>query len=64
VLVTIERGLSVRQAARALGLTDSTVKGYVRGLFAKLGVHSRTEALYRARTLGVLDSAFARRVSV
>lgn len=63
VLVAVDRGLSVRQAARALGLTESTVKGYLRSLFTKLGVHSRAEALHRTRMLGLLDSALAMQAS-
>ena len=56
VLATIERGRTVHECARDLGLRDATVKGYLRSLFGKLDVHSRTEAVHRARLLGLLDS--------
>ncbi|MET8979290.1 LuxR C-terminal-related transcriptional regulator [Streptomyces sp. NPDC004539] len=60
VLSALDRGLSVRPTAHALGLTDATVKGYLRGLFTKLDVHSRTEALHRARVLGLLAATTTR----
>lgn len=42
------RGMTISQAADKLGLAVSTVRGYTKGLYAKLGVHSREElvALY------------------
>lgn len=61
VLLALDQGLAVRQTARALGLTEATVKGYMRTLFAKLSVHSRAEAVHQARVLGILDSALALR---
>ena len=63
VLLALDRGLAVRQAARALGLTEATVKGYMRTLFAKLSAHSRAEAVHKARVLGLLDSALAVRAT-
>lgn len=59
VLLALDRGLAVKQAARELQLREVTVKGYTRSLFAKLGVHSRSEAVYQARILGLLGSALA-----
>ncbi|HKG39265.1 MAG TPA: response regulator transcription factor [Conexibacter sp.] len=56
VLVLLERGLQVKQIARALGISDSTVKGYVRNVFTKLDVHSTTAAIYAARASGLLQS--------
>lgn len=61
VLLALDRGLSVRQTARELGLSEVTVKGYSRALFAKLGAHSRSEAVHQARILGLLASALAGR---
>ena len=61
VLLALDQGLAVRQTARALGLTEATVKGYMRTLFAKLSAHSRAEAVHQARVLGILDSALALR---
>ena len=46
--------LTTPQIARELSLSVHTVRTHVRHLFAKLGVHGRTEAVTRARALGLL----------
>jgi len=56
ILVLLERGLQVKQIARLLGISDTTVKGYQRNVFAKLDVHSTTAAIYSARRSGMLQS--------
>jgi hypothetical protein len=40
--------------ARELSLSVHTVRTHIRHLFAKLGAHGRTEAVTRARALGLL----------
>jgi DNA-binding NarL/FixJ family response regulator len=55
VLLALERGLRFKQMALDMGITEATAKGYARNLFGKLGVHSRGEAVYEARRLGMLD---------
>jgi DNA-binding NarL/FixJ family response regulator len=47
-------GLSNREIAEALGLTDHTVKFHLRSIFAKLGVRTRTEAVSVAVRRGML----------
>lgn len=37
------RGLGTEQIAHELVLSPHTVRGYLKGLFAKVGVNSRTE---------------------
>jgi LuxR family maltose regulon positive regulatory protein len=54
VLRLIAQGLSNRQISQRLFLALSTVKGHNRIIFSKLMVGSRTEAVARARELGLL----------
>ena len=54
VLRLVAEGLSNRQIGERLFLTLNTVKGHNRRIFAKLGVHRRTEAVARARALGLV----------
>jgi LuxR family maltose regulon positive regulatory protein len=54
ILQLIAQGLSNREIAARLYLALDTVKGHNRKLFNKLQVQRRTEAVARARTLGLL----------
>ena len=54
ILRLVAQGLSNREIAERLFLALSTVKGHNRNIFDKLQVHRRTEAVARARELGVL----------
>jgi LuxR family maltose regulon positive regulatory protein len=54
ILGLIAEGLSNREIAEGLFLALSTVKGHNRNLYAKLQVSRRTEAVARARELGLL----------
>jgi len=42
---------SVKAIAIQLSLSPHTVMGYTKSIYAKLGVHSKNEALYKALTL-------------
>lgn len=55
LLLLLERGLRFKQIALRMGISESTAKGYARSLFAKLGVHSRGEAVFEARRQGMLE---------
>ena len=44
VLALVAEGLDNRMVGRQLGITRSTVKHHLEAIFAKLGVHGRTEA--------------------
>jgi DNA-binding NarL/FixJ family response regulator len=44
VLVEIARGRSNREIARALNVSEKTVKTHVSAIFTKLGVADRTQA--------------------
>ena len=54
VLRYLPTNLSAREIARELSVSLNTVRTHMRHIFAKLGVHSRTEAVTRARALGLL----------
>lgn len=55
LLALAENGLDNRDIAARLGLAESTVKWYWQRIFTKLGVHRRTQALHKARRLGLLE---------
>jgi LuxR family maltose regulon positive regulatory protein len=59
VLQLIAAGLSNRQVAQKLYLSMSTVKAHTYNIYSKLGVHSRTQAVAKARALGILAQSKA-----
>lgn len=48
VLEYVARGYSDKEVADALGLTPATVRSYLKNIYAKLHVHSRTQAILKA----------------
>ena len=54
VLQLIAEGLTNREIASRLFLSLNTVKAHTRNIYGKLAVHSRRQAVDRARTLGIL----------
>jgi DNA-binding NarL/FixJ family response regulator len=54
VLEQLARGLSYDDVASVLGVSVNTVRTYVRLIYEKLGVTSRTEAVLVAMKLGIL----------
>jgi LuxR family maltose regulon positive regulatory protein len=54
VLRYLPTHLSAPEVASALSVSTSTVKTHMRNLYAKLGAHSRAEAVERGRALGML----------
>jgi LuxR family maltose regulon positive regulatory protein len=55
VLRLLAAGASNAEVARELVVEQSTVKTHLNHLYGKLGVHTRTQALARARALLLLD---------
>jgi DNA-binding NarL/FixJ family response regulator len=55
VLELLARGLTNDEIAAALFLSPNTVPGYRKSLFAKLGVHSKIEAVVQGAARGLLD---------
>lgn len=60
VLQLVNRGLSNAAIGACLGVTERTVKAHLQSVFEQLRVHSRVQALIRARELGLLGSEAAR----
>ena len=54
VLELLAGGRSNKEIARQLELSPNTVKSHVSNLFAKLAARRRTEAIARARELGMI----------
>jgi LuxR family maltose regulon positive regulatory protein len=54
VLQLMAEGLTNREIASRLFLSTHTVKSHARNVYGKLGVHNRTQAVTRARALGIL----------
>lgn len=48
VLEYVSRGYSDKEVAEALGLTSATVRSYLKSIYSKLHVHSRTQAILKA----------------
>jgi len=48
VLGYVSRGYSDKEVAEALGLTAATVRSYLKTIYGKLHVHSRTQAIAKA----------------
>jgi LuxR family maltose regulon positive regulatory protein len=55
VLELVAEGLTNQEIASRLFLSLHTIKAHTRNIYGKLDVHSRTEAVARARALGVLS---------
>jgi DNA-binding NarL/FixJ family response regulator len=56
LLGLLDKGLSNRDIAAALEISEHTVKVHLWRLFRRLNVKSRSQASHLARTAGLLDS--------
>lgn len=54
ILRLVEDGLTNREIAQRTGLADATVKTYVHDAMRRLDAHTRTRAVYLARSRGLL----------
>ena len=57
VLNELASGITNREIAERLFISQATVKTHVLSIFSKLGVSSRTMAVEQARSLGLLHTA-------
>lgn len=55
VLQMFSRGLSYRETASALNVSQHTVTDHVKAIYSKMSVHSRNEAVFEAVQNGWLD---------
>ena len=54
VLAHIARGFSYAEIARLQSLSVHTVQSHIKNLYAKLSVHSRSEAVFEATRMGLI----------
>jgi DNA-binding NarL/FixJ family response regulator len=54
VLELIARGFSYAEIARLKGVSVHTVQSHIKGIYAKLSVHSKNEAVFEATRMGLL----------
>ncbi len=57
ILELVSAGSSNKVIARELGLAPETVKSHLKNAFAKLEVNRRTQAVLRAKSLGLISGA-------
>ena len=57
VLRLVAKGLTNKVIAERLYLSIHTIKTHTRNIYGKLGVNNRTQAVNKARTLGILPSS-------
>ena len=55
VLRLMAEGLSSRSVAAKMGISYTTVRTHIRSVGSKLGVHSKLEAIVKARELGLIS---------
>jgi DNA-binding NarL/FixJ family response regulator len=55
VLRLMAQGISSREIASKLGISYTTVRTHIRSLGSKLGVHSKLEAIVKARELALVE---------
>ena len=56
ILTLASKGFSYGETAALLGLTSSTVSSYTKNIYGKLAVSSRSEAVYEATRMGLINS--------
>jgi len=54
ILNTISRGFSYAETAQMLGISVGTVHTFLKRIYRKLAVHSKTEAVFEANRLGLI----------
>jgi DNA-binding NarL/FixJ family response regulator len=55
ILSLVAKGFNFQEIGRLLGISNNTVKTHIYRIYRKLSVHSRGEAVFEAKRLGLLD---------
>jgi len=55
ILALLTKGLSNQEIGKALFISINTTQWHLSHIYAKLGVRSRTQAIIRAKELGLTD---------
>jgi DNA-binding NarL/FixJ family response regulator len=55
ILGLVAKGFNFPEISRLLGISNNTVKTHIYRIYRKLSVHSRGEAVFEAKKLGLLD---------
>lgn len=55
VLILMAQGMPSRHIAARLGISYATVRSHIRSVGGKLGVHSKDEAIVKARRLALIS---------
>jgi len=63
ILSIFGRGLTYDETAHALGISANTVRDFVKKIYAKLDVHTRAEAVFEAKSMGLIDTALGKKNS-
>lgn len=56
IISLVARGYTYPEMARLTSVSLSTIHTHVKSIYSKLAVHSKTEAVFEARQMGLLDS--------
>ena len=57
-LELVARGFSCAEIARLLQVSVHTARSHLKSIYSKLGVHSKSEAVFEASTSGLLPPDF------
>ncbi len=55
ILVLLSDGMSNKLIAKALGITEGTVKQHLKSLYKRLDIQNRTQAIRAASTMGLIE---------
>lgn len=55
VLTLVARGYTYAELSKLLNVALSTIQTHVKNIYGKLAVHNKTEAVFEARQMGLLD---------